>query len=230
MKIIKGLFILVLISGCKSTPEDDGSMQNYDGYPLIENQEEIKQILKDKCLDTISFRAGEVIADIGAGNGYLEGMLSVYNDSLTFYIQDNDTTICNPEQVGKVVEFYEGVRGRPITNTFTVVIGTDSTTNLPDDSFDKILMLWTYPYIKNHDKFITDVRENLNDQGLFYVIDPGFDYYGEYELALKYGWNTSPIEKVISDIIDCGFELVRISRNYDDGVGTYIMVFRKASS
>ena len=105
MKIIKGLFILVLISGCKSTPEDDGSMQNYDGYPLIENQEEIKQILKDKCLDTISFRAGEVIADIGAGNGYLEGMLSVYNDSLTFYIQDIDTTICNPEQVGKEVEF-----------------------------------------------------------------------------------------------------------------------------
>ncbi|MBL7112079.1 MAG: methyltransferase domain-containing protein [Bacteroidales bacterium] len=217
--------LLFFIHSCK--PSDNGSMQPFDGYPLIENRDEIRQILKDKCLDTIHFRKGEVIADIGAGNGYLEGMLSVYTDSLTFYIQDIDTTVCNQKAVNEAVDFYQNVRGRPVTNEFFAVNGTDSTTNLPDSTFDKILMLWTYPYIKKPGKFMTDIRVKLKDGGLFYVINPAMDYDDDHTLILAYGWNASPLEKQISDIIGWGFELIRISRNYEDPELPYIMVFKK---
>lgn len=62
-------------------------MQPYDGCPTLASREEIRQVIMNKCVDTIRFQKGEIIADIGAGNGYLEAMLSMVHDSLTFYIQ-----------------------------------------------------------------------------------------------------------------------------------------------
>ena len=215
--------------GCK-TPDDSGSMQPYDGYPFLTSKEEIKEILEGRCVDTIEFKKGEIIADIGAGNGYIEAMLSIYNDSLTFYIQDIDSSVCNQISINKVVDFYQEVNGRLFTNKFIVVNGTDTDTNLPDSTFDKILMMWTYPYLKEPRIFIMDIRENLKDNGLLYVINPQNDDY-EYlnSIRQKYGWNASPLEKEISDIIDCGFELIRISRNwnYEGYENPYIMVFKK---
>ena len=37
----------------------------------------------------------------------------------------------------------------------------------------------------------------------------------ESYLSIEHGWNMATIDRQISDIIDCGFELVRIARNYE---------------
>ena len=207
--------------------QEIASMQPFDGYPMLEDVEEIKDVLRDKCIDTITFRKGEVIADIGAGNGYLEAMLSFFHDDLTFYIQDIDSAVCNPNSIQEVVDFYQAVYGRPFTNRFITVKGTDTDTNLPDHTFDKILMLWTYQYLTKPREFMIGLREKLKDEGLFYVINPEQDYeYGKF-LAIENGWNMSTIDRQISDIIDCGFELVRIARNFDFIEQPYVMVFKK---
>ena len=229
--IIVTAIIFCFISACKTGEngsDGNGSMQPNDGYPFLTSKEEIKKVLEDRGVGTIKFKKGEIIADIGAGNGYIEAMLSIYYDSLTFYIQDIDTSVCNQISINKVVDFYQEVNGRPFTNKFIIVNGTDTETNLPDSTFDKILMVRTYQYLKEPRKFIMDVRENLKDNGLFYVINPQSDDY-EYlnSIRQKYGWNASPLEKEISDIIDCGFELIRISRNYEGYEQPYIMVFKK---
>jgi len=207
--------------------QDLASMQPFDGYPMLEDAEEIKDVLRDKCVDTISFRKGEIIADIGAGNGYLEAMLSFFHNDLTFYIQDIDSAVCNSNSVMEVVDFYQEVNGRPFTNSFITVNGTDTDTNLPDNTFDKILMLWTYQYLKNPSEFIIDLRKKLKNEGIFYVINPDQDYEFGKTLAMEYGWNVSTVEKQISDIIDCGFELVRFTRNYENNELPYMMVFKK---
>ena len=203
------------------------SMQPFDGYPMLEDVKEIKDMLRDKCMDTITFRKGEMIADVGAGNGYLEAMLSIFHDDLTFYIQDIDSDVCNPNNIQEVVDFYQKVNGRPFTNRFVTVNGTDTDTNLPDQVFDKILMLWTYQYLKNPSEFMIGLRKKLKNDGLLYVINPDQDYeYGKL-LSIEYGWNMATVDREISDIIKCGFELAGISRNYDYHELPYIMVFRK---
>jgi SAM-dependent methyltransferase len=203
------------------------SMQPFDGYPRLEDRDEIIKVLKKKCIDTLSFKPGEVIADIGAGNGYLEAMLAMFHNDLTFYIQDIDPEICNPATVEDAVNFYQKVRGRPFTCRFIPVNGTDTETNLPDQTFDKILMLWTYQYLKEPAVFISDVREKLKVGGLFILVNPDQEFeYGKL-LALEYGWNGSTVEKQISDIIKGGFELVRFARNYEDEELPYVMVFKK---
>lgn len=222
--------LLCNLFACNSPYESD-SMQPIDGYPMLNSREEIQKALADRGVDIIKFRKGETIADIGAGNGYLEAMLSLFYDSLTFYIQDIDTSVCNERTINEVVDFYEKVNGKPFTNKFIVLNGSDTETNLPDSAFDKILMLRTYQYLKEPMKFIVDVREKLKDEGLFYVINPQSDDY-EYlnHIRQKHGWNASPLEKEISDIIECGFELKRLYRNYHGEEQPYIMVFVKGTN
>lgn len=202
-------------------------MQPYDAYQLIASKEEISRKLKEKCVDTINFTKGEIVADIGAGNGSVEAMLSIFHDSLTFYIQDIDTSVCNQKTINEVVNFYQDVNGGLFTNKFIAVNGADNETNLPDDTFNKILILWTYQYFKNPQAIMTDLKLKLKNDGLLYIINPDIDYESGKMLTSEHGWNASPIEKEISDIIDCGFGLIRVSRNYESPESPYIMVFKK---
>ena len=215
---------------CCKSPVKKETMQPYAGYPLVDNIDTIKQTLAARCLDTIKFKKGEIIADVGAGNGYLEGMLSLFNDSLTFYIQDIDTSICNQRAVDKVVDFYKSLNKKPFTNKFFVVNGSDIESNLPDETFDKILMLCTYQYFKYPKTFMTDLRQKLKPDGLMYIVNPDVDNEASDSLKAEYGWNASPIEKEINDMIECGFELISISRYYKTSEKPYIMVFKKKNT
>jgi SAM-dependent methyltransferase len=225
------IFICCCLSNCKNKSDyaNSDSMQPAEGYPLVDNIEVIKQIIESKSIDTIKFRKGEVIADIGAGNGTIEAMLSIFHDSLTFYIEDIDTSVCNQKAINEVTSFYQNVKGKPFTNKFITVTGDDKVTNLPNDTFDKILMLWTYQYLKDPQAIMIDLRLKLKDSGLLYIVNPNVDIESSKELKSKHGWNASPIERQISDIIDCGFELIRLSRDYISSESPYIMVFKKKS-
>lgn len=204
-------------------------MQPYESYKPATNNQEVNRLLKDKCVDTISFAAGDTIADIGAANGCVDIMLSVFHDSLTFYIQDIDTSVCNQKTINKLVNYYQDIKGEPFKNKFIVVAGGDDKTNLPDDTFDKVLILWTYQYFKNPLAIMTDVKRKLKNDGRLYIVNPDIDYEDGKKLTKDLGWNASPIEKEISDIIACGYELIRVSRNYESPEWPYILVFKKKS-
>jgi protein-L-isoaspartate O-methyltransferase len=227
--IVIYLVICCCLSNCRnnSNSNSDDSMQPYDGYPLISNKEEISEHLRGRCIDTIKFKPGETVADVGAGNGYIEAMLSVFHDSLTFYIQDIDTVVCNKKAIDKVVSFYQGVNNKPFTTRFITVQGEDNETNLPDNTFDKILMLWTYQYFKNPKAIMADLKLKLKNDGFMYIINPNIDYESGKQLTSEHGWNASPVEKEISEILGCGFKLIQISRNNYCCENPYILVFTK---
>ena len=231
MKHLKIIHLIIISVTCFCLPDckyiNSVSMKPFDSSVLITSRKEVIKTLKDKCVDTISFKKGDIVADVGAANGSIEAMLSMFHDSLTFYIQDIDTTVCNQRTINKVVKSYQDLNGKPFTDKFIVVKGTDNETNLPDDTFNKILMLWTYQYFRNPKGIMKDLRKKLKSDGLMYIINPDRNNYSGKVLTTEHGWNASPVEKQISDIIECGFELIRISRNYESPGSPYIMVFKK---
>lgn len=202
-------------------------MQPYDADKLFSNKEEVLSHLTNKCLDTIGFKKGDVVADIGSGNGSVVIMLSMFHDSITFYIQDIDSLVCNPEKINSLIGYYEGLNEGPFTNSFLIATGSDTETNLPDNTFDKILMLSTYQYFKYPQAIMTDLKQKLKDDGIMYIVNPDLEKSHGEKLTSQFGWNASTVEKQISDIIDCGFELIRISRNYESAEFPYIMLFKK---
>jgi len=88
-------------------------------------------------------------------------------------------------------------------------------------------MLWTYEYFKNPKGIMTDLRLKLKPDGIMYIINPAIDIETGKVMNAEHGWNASPIERQISDIIECGFELIRLSRNYESRERPYIMIFKK---
>jgi hypothetical protein len=90
-------------------------------------------------------------------------------------------------------------------------------------------MLWTYQYFINPKVIMTDLRLKLKSDGLIYIINPDIEYESGIQLTTEHGWNASPIEKEISDILTCGFELIQISRNNYCCENPYILVFKKSN-
>jgi hypothetical protein len=168
----------------------------------------VPEHLKGRFIDTIRFKPGETIADTGAGNGYIESMLSIFHDSLTFYIQDIDCAACNPKFINEAVTSYQNVKGQPFLNKFITVTGSDPETNLSNDTSDKIFTLLTYSYFKNPEAIMTDLKLKLKNDGPLYIIDSNIDYECRKQLTSDHGWNASPLEKQISDIPGCGFKLI----------------------
>jgi len=76
---------------------------------------------------------------------------------------------------------------------------------------------------------MTDLRLKLKSDGLIYIINPDIEYEYSIQLTTEHGWNASRIEKEISDILACGFELIQISRNNYCCENPYILVFKKKS-
>lgn len=92
----------------------------------------------------MNFQKGQIVASIGAKNGWFEAAASIYHDSLTFYLEDIDAECLNTPSVEATVALYAKIKKQPIRNRFEMVIGTDSTTKLPSQLFDRVLLNNTF--------------------------------------------------------------------------------------
>lgn len=107
-------------------------------YGYAHTLEECEEYRRD--FEDYNIKSGDVIASVGAASGWIEGIYSTMTDSVTFYIQDIDTTYLNEEQFNAVVKHYSGIRKTPQTNQFFMVIGTGRSTDLPFSKFNKIII------------------------------------------------------------------------------------------
>jgi hypothetical protein len=77
---------------------------------------------------------------------------------------------------------------------------------------------------------MTDIKQKLKPDGRMYIINPDVPINDlTKSLKAEYGWNESPIDLEINDIIGCGFELISKSKySYTNKRGNpYIMVFKQ---
>jgi len=132
---------------------------------------------KKQLIDFMEINKGDMIAEVGAGNGENLGVLSLFYDSITFYAQDIDPKVLSEKKLKKVVGYYEKLKGKQ-TNKFQVVIGTTSHTNLADKAFDKILLIDAYHDFNKKDDMLEDICAKLKLNGKVYILD-GFSFPGD---------------------------------------------------
>lgn len=189
------LFAFLFYTGCMTKKQrarmyiNDDSTDVYSthssrpfkyGYALdLEGCEEIR----DGKLKYFGIQNGDVVADIGAASGWLEGAFSVFVDSVSFYIQDVDTHYLNQDQLNRVVTHFSALRSSPQTNTFQMVIGTEKKTNLPDSIFDIIIIHNTFHEILNPWKIVEDLKSKLKPTGKIIVYDAFSNNYKKIKHA-----------------------------------------------
>ena len=116
------------------------------------------------------FHKNDVIAEIGAGHGENMCGFNLITDSVTFYVQDIDTVALSEANFEKVVKRCKKSK-KPFTNTFYRCIGTEKSSQLPDSTFDKIILSATFHEFSFMDEMIADIYKKLKPAGQLYILE-----------------------------------------------------------
>jgi ubiquinone/menaquinone biosynthesis C-methylase UbiE len=119
-----------------------------------------------------SLQPGEKVASIGAQCGHWEAVLAAASENVQFYLEDIDSTYFNERQVGFAWHYYDSLRGRPLTSGYTLILGTESSTRLPENSFDKILIINSLHEFSKKEEMLEDIHSKLKAGGALFIDEP----------------------------------------------------------
>lgn len=120
-------------------------------------------------LEFFNFHPGQTVASIGAQCGHFEAAYAATTDSVRFYLEDIDTTYFNQRQLNFAWHYYDSLRGRPMTCPYTMIIGTEKSTLLPENSFDKIIIINSFHEFTYQDEMLAGIKTKLKAGGILYI-------------------------------------------------------------
>ncbi|HLX92887.1 MAG TPA: class I SAM-dependent methyltransferase [Puia sp.] len=130
----------------------------------FKNMGELKKQLGEQ-VQFYRFHEGERIASIGAQCANWEAAFMTLCDSVDLYLEDIDSTSLNDSQVRSAWQYYSAMANAPIRTTTHVVIGNDTTTLLPSNFFDKIIIINSFHEFNQQVRMLADIRDKLKPGG-----------------------------------------------------------------
>jgi ubiquinone/menaquinone biosynthesis C-methylase UbiE len=137
---------------------------------VYKKMEDLKWIYHD-IYSSLGVMKGETVASIGAGGGVVEVILSCFIDSINWTIQDVDSNCLNKFNFDKIVTYHENLTKKKLNSTFDLVIGDYSKTNLPNNKFDRVLLVNVYHELTYRDEIMTDITGALKKNGLLVIFE-----------------------------------------------------------
>ena len=125
--------------------------------------------LKQAELDFYNFQPHQLIASVGAGCGFWEAAFAATTDSISFYLEDIDTTKLNKQHAGFAWIYYSKLRGKRMTSNYQLVIANEKSTLLPENAFDKILIINSFHEFTYQAEMLEDIKKKLKPGGLLYI-------------------------------------------------------------
>jgi ubiquinone/menaquinone biosynthesis C-methylase UbiE len=124
---------------------------------------------KQKEIDFYRFQPGQVVASIGAQCGHWEASYAACVENVHFYLEDIDSTYFNERQVGFAWRYYDSLRGKPMTSRYSLVLGNERATLLPEKTFDKIMIINSFHEFTEKEQMLADLKTKLKPGGLLYI-------------------------------------------------------------
>lgn len=124
---------------------------------------------KQAELDFYQFKTGQIIASIGAQCCHIEAAFAATTDSVTFYLEDIDSSKFTKKQAEFVWGYYAKLRGKPMTCNYKMILGDEKSTSLPEKIFDKILIINSFHEFTYAAEMLEDIKKKLKPGGLLYI-------------------------------------------------------------
>ena len=170
----------------------------------------------------MGIQKGEKVASIGAQNGPFEMQMASFIDSVSWTIQDIDSTYTNAVELEKVRAYYEGLLHRKISGRFEPVVGTESQTALPASTYDRVLLLNVYHELTQPEAMLRDMHRILKTGGQLVVYERVTDKRGKIRKDCNH---VMPLrQELIQSFENARFKTVsqRVDRKWAD-----ILIFEK---
>ncbi|PLX07375.1 MAG: hypothetical protein C0596_10545 [Marinilabiliales bacterium] len=162
--------------------------QTKDKFEFLSNETCFKS--KRKILsfysDIVKFgniKDGDIVADIGTYNALLPTCLNLTNPNIIFYIQEYSKQRLNKNRIFQIVKYYKDQTKLELNNDFKFIIGEKQKTNLPDSTFDKIIISNTFEYISNCDLWLADLKSKLKEDGKV-IVSTGNNIASRYVISI----------------------------------------------
>ena len=209
------LFLLfTFFASTNSTFLKEKPVFSYKTYGNIVNYFEDEKDL----LSFFNFKKGDFVAEVGAANGQNIGGLSILMDSITLYAQDINIVALNQNNLDKVINKTKKHKN-PTTCKFQLCIGTEKSTNFPDNSFDKIILCSTFHEFTFMDEMLTDIYKKLKSGGQLYILE---------SVCLNKTHKNYSAEETIVLVKKINFNLVKKDgKDLNGSSGLYRLIFRK---
>ena len=177
---------------------------------------------RDRIAQVLEIKEGAVVADVGAGDGdwTIDLARRVGETGRVF------STEIGPEQLRNI----EAVVAEAGLKNVTLIEGTGTSTNLPDQCCDAILLRIVYHHFTAPNDMNQSMFASLRPGGLILVIDfqPGAPNAPTHTLPgvpEQRGGHGTPKDQMIEEMTANGFELVRRIEDWSDR--EYGILFRR---
>jgi len=125
--------------------------------------------MQQKEIGFYNFIPGQTIASIGAQCSHWEAAYAATTDSVTFYLEDIDSSKFKKSQVEFAWNYYATLRGRPMTSGYKMILGDEMSTSLPENTFDKILVINSFHEFTFQAEMLADIKKKLKPGGVLYI-------------------------------------------------------------
>ena len=186
-------------------------VMGYEGINWLERSSREKEENTTALIQNMNIKTTDNIADIGAGSGYHVFKMAPLNTKGFVYAVD-----IQPEMLNAILK---NPKFEKHTN-IELIQGDEKSVNLPENTFDKILMVDVYHEFNYPKEIILSIKKALKDTGKIYLI--------EYRLED----DSVPIKKIhkmsekqaVKEFNAAGF---RFDTNITNLPWQHCMVFRK---
>jgi ubiquinone/menaquinone biosynthesis C-methylase UbiE/peroxiredoxin len=166
----------------RRTAESLAAQFESDDRPVYRHRTDIVKLLAP--------RPGMVVAEVGAGSGFLSRMISP--------LVGPDGRVIANEIEPRMLEYIRTAARRERLDNVETTVGTDRTTGLSPASVDAVLMVSTYSFLEQPAAIIQAMHKALRARGTLVVVDAP---------SGGRGVRPNPREAIVSQITGGGFEL-----------------------
>lgn len=137
-------------------------VMGYQGIEWLERSSREKEENTSKLIKNMRIKSTDIIADIGAGSGYHAFKMASLNSKGKVYTVDIQAEMLYAIQQNKLYKKY---------NNIELILGDEQTTNLPKNTFDKILMVDVYHEFSYPKEMLISIKNALKENGELFLIE-----------------------------------------------------------
>jgi ubiquinone/menaquinone biosynthesis C-methylase UbiE len=188
-------------------------VMGYEGIDWLERSTREKEENTSKLINNMNIKPTDVIADIGAGSGYHVFKMAPLAHKGEVYAVDIQPEMLKAILLSKAYEKY---------NNIELIKGDEQSVNLPENTFDKVLMVDVYHEFNYPKEMILSIKKSLKKGGKIYLIEYRME---DNSVPIKTIHKMSE-KQAVKEMKAAGFKL---EKNIDNLPWQHCMVFVNAN-
>jgi ubiquinone/menaquinone biosynthesis C-methylase UbiE len=208
------IFLLLAQATHPLTGRQIAPVMSADGAGWLDRPEREAEEAPDQALDVLGIRAGMVVADVGAGTGYMS-LRMARRVGPTGKVYANDL---QPEMLQKL----RAKSQREKLSNVETVQGTESDPKLPPNTMDLVLLVDVYHEFSQPQAMLDKIRESLKPDGRLVLLeyrkeDPKVPIRPEHKMS---------VAEVKTEVEAEGYKLDQVIEKLPR---QHIIIFRRAA-